>query len=147
MATETTKSAITAEGAADAILALQKVIAAISASDPDSFYRSADTLEQVAAKLDELSTGIGDRAKILFMGGADGGRWEGDGAAACARIVGQFNAFLMEVLATIRQWPGPVRAAGESLQRTWYEVDAVLAKHSGTATTPVESTPGGETTS
>ncbi|KOG11619.1 MULTISPECIES: hypothetical protein [Streptomyces] len=147
MATETKESALTAEAAADAILALQKVIAAISASDPDSFFRSADTLQQVGDKLNELSTGIGDRAKILFMGGADGGRWEGEGAAACARIVGQFNAFLMEVLAAVRQWPEPVRGCGEALQRTWYEVDAVLAKHSGTAATPEASDPGGETTS
>lgn len=147
MATETRESALTAEGAADAILALQKVIAAISASDPESFYRSADTLQQVGDKLEELSTGIGDRARILFTGGADGGRWEGEGAAACARIVGQFNAFLMEVLAAVRQWPAPVRACGDSLQRTWYEVDAVLAKHSGTAPTSEASASDDETTS
>ncbi|MER5884199.1 hypothetical protein ABT160_10250 [Streptomyces sp. NPDC001941] len=124
--------------AGEAMLALQKVVAAIGASDPATFYTSADAFEKVAAMLGELNRGITERSMKMFVGDTPGEGWQGEGAQVCSRIVGQFNDYLGILLQQVTKWPPPVREAGTQLQQTWYAVDAVLAKHSAA---PPDTTP------
>ncbi|MEU8526656.1 hypothetical protein AB0C77_13850 [Streptomyces sp. NPDC048629] len=113
----------------DAIAALQRVIAALSASDPQTFYASADTFEQVVINLNALSSGITEYARKVFDGDGEGDGWTGEGADACRRIIAQFTGFLDEIAPLVAKWPEHVRGAGEGLQECWYEVDAILAKY------------------
>ena len=119
----------------DAIAALQKIIAALSASDPQTFYSSADTFEQVATKLTELATALTERSAKLF-GTGEGDGWQGEGADACSRIVKQFIDYLNEIIPFVRAWPEHIRGAGEALQQAWYDADAILAKHAGEGAAP-----------
>ncbi|MFD3998589.1 hypothetical protein [Streptomyces sp. NPDC058548] len=127
---EAQQPAVNAVAQGEAVAALHKVIAALSASDPQTFYTSADTFEQAATKLTELSTAMKARAKQLFGDGSGEG-WQGEGARACSRIVDQFIKYLDDSIPYVRNWPEHTRASGEALQQAWYDVDAILAKYAG----------------
>lgn len=129
-----------AEG--EAISALYKVIAALGSSDPQTFYQAAQVMERIGNYISRLSGDMLDQSNKLFMGGQEGEAWTGEGAAACARMVGQFNQYLTTILPLVRQWPEPLTGAGEALQQAWYDTDAILAKYAdGGTAAPAEPTP------
>ncbi|MFE5301606.1 hypothetical protein [Streptomyces sp. NPDC056632] len=125
-----TETAPSDNAAGEAISALYKVIAALGSSDPQTFYAASQVMERIGNYISRLSGDILDQSNKLFMGGAQGEAWTGEGAAACARMVGQFNQYLTSILPLVRQWPEPLRSAGEALQQAWYDTDAILAKYS-----------------
>ncbi|MGW3687206.1 hypothetical protein [Streptomyces sp. NPDC005125] len=117
-----------------AIAALMKVIAALGASDPKTFYASAEIFERVGSYLTTLSGAILEQSRKLF--GTEGEGWQGEGAAAVLRILNQYRQYLDTVAPLVLAWPEPLRSAGESLQQTWYDVDAILAKYADASATP-----------